>query len=1029
MAAGNYQVDLTVINLAETNTGWNDINQAGGGGANTAEVDFAIQGTNAITRQVSNTRRGVLYDFGSPVTLGADDHIYTWTVCSTPGIVDNKSLGGIRVSVGTSTTAYYDFYTNGGDTLPEGGMNNYVVYYAAASASLTNGSPGANPQFFGAQASTNATARNVNFACDAIRYGTGYYIFDGDSTNPITFASASQDNDLNANRYGVFTAIPGGFSQKGRFVIGQTTASAATQAYFSDANTTVQFADTEFAQADFTQIIVDHPSTFANFRNITFVGLGTKNPGQFNFLDNSTVGYLDGCTFNSIGTTQLQAAVTASSTWLGCSTVNQSGSLINASNFTNTNAPVSALVSDRPDRVTNCTFTSTGTKHGIEVTAAGNYVFTGNTLTGFDSGSNANEFLYFNPTGGTGNLTLTVVSGNGTIEYRNASSGTVTIVNSVTVTLTGLKDNTEVRIFEGTNSYPQTELAGIEDATDGTTDDRSFSFSLEVGTVVDIVIHNKNYRYLRIEDFELTETQDLPITQIFDRSYDNVGGETVYLSDPYFTSLAARSTYYENETESKAFAQSLESQGLWESASLVYVPAGYSDDGVLHTLVPSSSTGDLKNSLSASATSVKNYEFLSTINEEGFIISGSRGRPRLTYDFQSIGKSGSLFMSDQFFDDIQYPIEFVDNPDGNYMFATDRLTSSSNSISTFPAAGVISPQGTENVTELKDDNSGGSKEVYFEYPNATLVTGNFSTSFFVSSSGANWFYISASNYASSSAIWFDLINETTGSYTSNYVGSSNPPLWDIQKFKNNWLRVSLYHAMPSTDTLGDLRWGIADADNTKTITADGTANVYIWGLHNARSLTSLKSQRPFVFNDGTTNILISANTYSSSIAFPEPLRSGSIYAEVSPDLGYGLPTDIDLNYLQVNIAQGTSVRLLSDDGSRYINLTGQYIGANTPTYERAQIIIASPSAFNNTTTLTVAENTAKIGNFIKLACKFEDNDVGYFVSGSKVYTSTVASNIFPDPLTKIRFTGIGRIKNVVVFNKPLSDAELIALTS
>jgi len=78
MAAGNYQVDLTVINLAETNTDWVDINQAGGGGANSAEVDFAIQGTNAITRQVSNTRRGVLYDFGTPITLGADDHIYTY---------------------------------------------------------------------------------------------------------------------------------------------------------------------------------------------------------------------------------------------------------------------------------------------------------------------------------------------------------------------------------------------------------------------------------------------------------------------------------------------------------------------------------------------------------------------------------------------------------------------------------------------------------------------------------------------------------------------------------------------------------------------------------------------------------------------------------------------------------------------------------------------------------------------------------------------------------------------------------------
>ena len=524
MAAGNYQVDLTVINLAETNTDWNDINQAGGGGANTAEVDFAIQGTNAITRQVSNTRRGVLYDFGSTITLGADDHIYTWTVCSTPGIVENKSIGGIRVSIGTSTTAYYDYYVNGGDTLPEGGMNNYVVYYAAASASLTNGSPGANPQFFGAQIVTNGTAKDINFACDAIRYGTGYYITDGDATTPITFASASQDNDTNANKYGIFTAIPGGFAQKGRFVIGQTNTGTPTQAYFNDSNTSVVFSDTEYAKSDFTQIIVDHPSTFAKFENITFTGIGTQNPGQINFLDSSTSGELTNCLINQIGTTQLQANITGSSIWLQCSTVNQSGSLIRSSRFNDTSAPTSALVSDRPDRVTSTAFIGNADlneKHGIEIIVTGSYVFSANTFTNYISGSSSGSALLFNPPGGTGDLTLNVVDGGDAPSFTNLSSGTVTINENVSVALTNMNPFTEVRVYRaGTN--PPVEIAGIENITAGSPVSSSFTFSDQAGNIVDIAIHNLQYEHIRLANFTIPSSNTtVPISQQLDRNYSN----------------------------------------------------------------------------------------------------------------------------------------------------------------------------------------------------------------------------------------------------------------------------------------------------------------------------------------------------------------------------------------------------------------------------------------------------------------------------------------------------------------------------
>ena len=84
MAAGVYNTDLKDINLCENTT---DFSALGGGASGLgAGVDFAIQGTNAIDKQVSNALKGMVYDTGSTVTLGADEHILIWMICSTPGI-------------------------------------------------------------------------------------------------------------------------------------------------------------------------------------------------------------------------------------------------------------------------------------------------------------------------------------------------------------------------------------------------------------------------------------------------------------------------------------------------------------------------------------------------------------------------------------------------------------------------------------------------------------------------------------------------------------------------------------------------------------------------------------------------------------------------------------------------------------------------------------------------------------------------------------------------------------------------------
>ena len=62
----------------------------------------------------------------------------------------------------------------------------------------------------------------------------------------------------------------------------------------------------------------------------------------------------------------------------------------------------------------------------------------------------------------------------------------------------------------------QLELAGIENTSGG-----SFPFTLAIGTVVDIVLINLEYINKRINNFTITETQDLPVSQKIDRNYSN----------------------------------------------------------------------------------------------------------------------------------------------------------------------------------------------------------------------------------------------------------------------------------------------------------------------------------------------------------------------------------------------------------------------------------------------------------------------------------------------------------------------------
>lgn len=115
---------------------------------------------------------------------------------------------------------------------------------------------------------------------------------------------------------------------------------------------------------------------------------------------------------------------------------------------------------------------------------------------------------------GAGTLTVTNLNGanldvNKTFARRG---GSVTVVNPANLTLTGLQNPSEVRVYEAGTT---TEVAGQENVTTG-----EFSATIQTSSV-DIVIASVTFQNIRLLAVDTSNDISLPIQQRFDRNYEN----------------------------------------------------------------------------------------------------------------------------------------------------------------------------------------------------------------------------------------------------------------------------------------------------------------------------------------------------------------------------------------------------------------------------------------------------------------------------------------------------------------------------
>lgn len=493
---------------------------SGGGGSITEDTDVYIEGTTSVAEQMTTSRRVMLWDNGSTQDL-SNGHLYIWVNCGIVGLLDLKANGGLTVRMtGPTSTNFVEWYVGGNDSWPtaiEGGWVMFVVD-TASTPSNTGGTPPALTaiQKVGISAITTAMTKSV----DNTWVDAGWFLADGNPGIIVEGRNGGTTDwdfeDINTqlgNSAGMFIPGEGGSwvcNAPIQFGINDTSTHG-----FTDTNQTILWSDQEFVASDHYKL-----SALGNAGGTTNVTLGVKTgTGDdatgaqgctfqaasggarwgMDFNDPNVDGVnLYGCNFIHGGTFDLDdpAVSVISSQYIDCSAAVVSNSeqlrisVINA----NTADGVAFMTTDDLGDIVFSTFEfSDG--HAIELTTprVASQTSKGNKFSGYGS-TGTNDAAVYNNTAGA--VTISVTELGDTPTYRNGTSATTTVNNTVTLTVTC--KNSAGLAASGVRVRIETEVGGTliaEGTTNASGIFQDTTYNYTVDTDVKIIARLKRYQF------------------------------------------------------------------------------------------------------------------------------------------------------------------------------------------------------------------------------------------------------------------------------------------------------------------------------------------------------------------------------------------------------------------------------------------------------------------------------------------------------------------------------------------------------
>lgn len=539
--------DLVTVNNSDSTTGWLSLGTFATQIA--SSVDTFIQGTQTVGGRVSQNTAWALALFAAPTNMTTGVHLYAWQKCISWPAADTMPNGGFGVSISSDVTPTITgtspsngptnsktWYVGGSDNDTTTGWLCYVID-PQSTPNLTIGSPnmttvnraGMRAKIVNAVGA--GSIKPINIVFDAIRYGTGLTYVGSVAGVAGGFSDILAVDNSVSNSWGIIAFENSVFFGAGKFNFGTTSQTEITN--FKSTGRLFIWRNMPVAPAFYEMNIkgtVAFPTTYQlgdfsgslTSNGVVIKGSGDNTTAQHAvwslIVGTNTTVNLYGSTFSEMLSATLQSTTTIrGSTFQTFGTITPNGALIDNTSFTTvkTTAPISAvnaLVINSPSEmanITNCSFISCN--RAIRITAPGTYTFSNISFS-------ANTYDIENTSAGA--VIINVSGGGNASTFINTGGGSTTINNTVTLTLTGVINGSEVRIFSRDGSGNSlTELAGIETVSTGSFD---YLYSYVPGTMVNIVVFNTGYQYYSLNGFTLPAVNgSIPIQQITDRQFSN----------------------------------------------------------------------------------------------------------------------------------------------------------------------------------------------------------------------------------------------------------------------------------------------------------------------------------------------------------------------------------------------------------------------------------------------------------------------------------------------------------------------------
>lgn len=479
----------------------NDCDNATGFSAGAAETEPSfVQGTAAIGEKVSNSTTdfkttqlsggGATFSFDFSVG-GANegDHLICWINALTP--IDATT--GIRLcmddnSVGTGVWGLAPASNYTGGFIPRV-IDTAANFTSVTGSFTTTGNPAqlnaVDEMGGGFTATTMVSGQFVNMLIDQFTIGTGLRV-DGTGNSWSTIETAEDTNvwGWQIESFGVYI-------WRGGVYLGPSAGTATSS--FTDTGQVITFA-AENVATGFYDINIRGANTTVSFTQHV---ISAEDPtvARWNLtLDGTSIPTFDDSAslFKGFDVITLQTGSTLDGTTLdnGNSIIQNNATITNCTiSNANTADGVALIQSDNLANISNCSFTfSDG--HAIEITTPGTYSFSGNTFTGYGA-DGTNDAAIYNNSGGS----VTINSSNNTgITVRDGAGATTDVVDSVTVTVSGVSEGTSVQVIAnetaGTVTTGDVLGQGLADSAG------EFSFSLNYegafGAGLDVIVRCRN---------------------------------------------------------------------------------------------------------------------------------------------------------------------------------------------------------------------------------------------------------------------------------------------------------------------------------------------------------------------------------------------------------------------------------------------------------------------------------------------------------------------------------------------------------